>query len=92
MEIYMILKSGKDWEPTVTDIRMMMRTYPNINLESELLKMEAWCYSNPGKRKTDRGILKFVNSWLSRAKPTPTIRSTRDSTLAEDLSDVSWAT
>jgi hypothetical protein len=87
----MILKSGTEWEPSVNDIRMWMRTYPNINLESELLKMEAWCYANPGKRKTPAGILRFCTSWLSRARPEQTIRSTRSTSLQEDLTDTSWA-
>jgi hypothetical protein len=87
----MILKNGTEWEPTVTDIRMFMKTYPNINLESELLKMEAWCYENPSKRKTPAGILRFCTSWLSRAKPAPAFTSTRSTTLQQDLTDTSWA-
>jgi hypothetical protein len=86
----MILKNGSIWEPTVQDIRMWMRTYPTINLETELLKMEAWCYSNPGKRKTPSGILRFCNSWLSKAKPQSAVISTRSSTLQQDLTDTSW--
>jgi hypothetical protein len=87
----MILKNGTEWEPTVTDIRMWMKTYPTINLESELLKMESWCYSNPSKRKTPGGILRFCNSWLSKAKPEPTFKTSKQTSLADDLSDTSWA-
>jgi hypothetical protein len=87
----MILKSGTEWEPTVNDIRMWMKSYPAINLERELSKAESWLYSNPAKRKTERGMARFINSWLSRARPEPTIRSTRSTSLQEDLNDTSWA-
>jgi hypothetical protein len=87
----MLLKNGTEWEPTMQDIRMWMKTYPNINLEQELNKMESWLYSNPGKRKTERGISRFINSWLSRARPAPAFTSTRSTTLQQDLTDTSWA-
>ena len=28
--------------------------------------MKGWCDSNPTKRKTRRGIKRFVNAWLSK--------------------------
>ncbi len=87
----MILKDGRNWEPTLTDMNIWQKAYPTIPIENELLKMESWCYSNPGNRKTKAGIRKFVNSWLSRTKPYPISRSTRDTTLEQDLNDHSWA-
>lgn len=41
-------------------------TYRAVDVEQELRKMIAWCYSNPTKRKTRRGVDRFINSWLSR--------------------------
>lgn len=40
--------------------------YPNVNVIQELRKMKGWLDANPTKKKTKRGILKFVNSWLCR--------------------------
>lgn len=40
--------------------------YPNVDILQELRKMKGWLNSNPTKRKTKSGILRFVNSWLSR--------------------------
>lgn len=34
----------------------------------ELRKMRGWLDANPTKRKTSRGIRRFVNSWLSRSQ------------------------
>ena len=28
--------------------------------------MRGWCLANPSKRKTQRGVKKFINNWLSR--------------------------
>ena len=28
--------------------------------------MRGWCLANPSKRKTKRGVKKFINNWLSR--------------------------
>jgi hypothetical protein len=40
--------------------------YPAVNVMQELRKMSGWLNSNPKKRKTKSGILRFINSWLSR--------------------------
>lgn len=40
--------------------------YPAVDIMQELRKMKGWLYANPAKRKTKRGILRFVNSWLAR--------------------------
>ena len=32
----------------------------------ELRKMKSWLDSNTSRRKTKRGILRFVNGWLSK--------------------------
>jgi len=40
--------------------------YLAVNVKSELSKIIGWLEANPKKRKTARGMLKFVNAWLSR--------------------------
>lgn len=40
--------------------------YPAVDVMQELRKMRGWLEANPAKRKTPRGILRFVNSWLAR--------------------------
>lgn len=47
-------------------ISMWAETYPAVDVRQELRKMAAWLDSNPTKRKTRRGIERFINSWLSR--------------------------
>lgn len=40
--------------------------YPNVDILQELRNMKGWLNSNPTKRKTKSGILRFINSWLAR--------------------------
>jgi hypothetical protein len=40
--------------------------FPRVDVRQELREMRAWGLGNPTKRKTSRGVLKFVTSWLSR--------------------------
>lgn len=40
--------------------------FPAVDIMQELRKMKSWLDSNPSRRKTKRGILRFVNSWLSK--------------------------
>ena len=42
--------------------------YPAVDIEQELRKMKGWLIANPSKRKTRRGVMRFVNSWLSRCQ------------------------
>lgn len=49
-------------------ITLWRETYPAVDVEQELRRMIAWLDSNPTKRKTRRGIERFINSWLSRTQ------------------------
>lgn len=46
-------------------IALWKDTYPAVDVEQELKRMAAWLDSNPTRRKTKRGITKFINNWLS---------------------------
>lgn len=49
-------------------IALWRETYPAVNVEQELRRMIAWLEANPTKRKTRRGIERFINSWLARTQ------------------------
>lgn len=42
--------------------------YPAVDTGQEFRKMIGWLDANPKNRKTQRGILKFINGWLARAQ------------------------
>ena len=63
----MICKNGIDWQPTDEQILQWQHAYPEVDIFAELNVMAVWLQSNEPKRKTEKGMPRFVNSWLSRA-------------------------
>ena len=48
------------------DVDEWKELYPAVDIIQELRKMKGWLNGNPTKRKTRRGIKRFINSWLAR--------------------------
>jgi hypothetical protein len=44
------------------------KTYPKVDLKAESLAIIAWWDANPQKRKTKRGVPRFINSWMKRTQ------------------------
>ena len=40
--------------------------FPAVDVMQELRKMKSWLDSNKTRRKTKRGIARFINNWLSK--------------------------
>lgn len=40
--------------------------YPAVDVIQQLRNMRGWLNANPAKRKTKRGINRFINSWLAK--------------------------
>ena len=66
--IYIPLADGSTYEIPVDKLQIWEKAYPGVDIKQELQKVTAWCYSNPTKRKTHRGVSRFINSWLDRAQ------------------------
>ena len=49
-----------------------------VDIMQELRNMKGWCNSNPTKRKTKRGILRFINGWLSREQDKPSFNKQKN--------------
>lgn len=64
--ISLTLNSGIEHQIYQEDITQWQEIYPAVDVMGELRKMKGWCLANPTKRKTSRGITKFINSWLSK--------------------------
>lgn len=60
------LNDGTEWRPTQALFAEYVRLYPNVDVKQQFNEMRSWSLSNPQKRKTRRGVTRFVNSWLSR--------------------------
>lgn len=60
------LKDGAKWRPTQEDYDDWVRMYPDIDVKHEFDAMRRYCLDKPQKRKTQRGIKRFVTNWLDR--------------------------
>lgn len=64
--ITLTLNDKTEFEITDSHVSEWAQLYPAVDVMQELRKMKGWLNSNPKRRKTKSGILKFVNGWLSR--------------------------
>ena len=64
--ILLPLNDGSEYPVTVEQCHEWAGLYPAVDVMQQLRGMRGWLDANPQKRKTRRGIKKFVNSWLSR--------------------------
>lgn len=53
------------------EVNKYQELYPNVDVGQELRNMKGWLDANPTKRKTKRGINRFVNGWLQRKQDSP---------------------
>lgn len=60
------LVDGTDFEISVEMVAELSGLYPAVDVEQQLRNMRGWLLANPKNRKTKAGIMRFVNSWISR--------------------------
>jgi hypothetical protein len=56
-----------NWEPSQDQVDGWLRSFPNLDILSEALKALAWLEASPERRKTARGMPRFLVGWFSRA-------------------------
>lgn len=64
--ITLTLNDKSEFPITESQLAEWQELYPAVDIRQELRNMRGWCNSNPTKRKTRKGILRFVTSWLAR--------------------------
>ena len=55
-----------EYPVTESQVREFESLYLAVDVREQLRKIRGWSVSNHGKRKTYSGMLRFVNSWLSK--------------------------
>lgn len=60
-------QGGTVWRLRRAQVDEWQAAFPNLDVLAECRKALAWINANPGRRKTVRGMPKFLVSWLSRA-------------------------
>ena len=62
-----IVLNDKSLHPVYQDqVDEWQELFPSADVVGELRKMSAWAKANPAKRKTSRGIDRFIVAWLSK--------------------------
>ena len=65
--VYQIILNDKSYfGVTRAMIDEFQALYPAVDVEQEIRNMIGWSSSNPTKRKTLKGIRRFINNWLAR--------------------------
>lgn len=68
IEIPLVGKKDETHPVTKNDIAEYEQLYPAVDVRQELRNMKGWCISNPSRKKTKTGVLRFIHSWLSRTQ------------------------
>lgn len=62
------LNDGTEYRISEKQAKEWAELYPAVDVMQDLRSMKGWLDSNPAKRKTKRGILRFITGWLSRTQ------------------------
>jgi hypothetical protein len=86
---------GKEWQVPPGLMKDLVIIYGEKTVEQELLKAHAWLEADPARRKTQRGMGRYLNGWLSRASsmvrtPIKTLLKRDTSLLATNGTQESW--
>ena len=61
--------SGKGFHDiTESSVIEFERLFPSVDVRQEIRSMYGWLIGNPTKRKTKRGVTRFVSAWLLKAQ------------------------
>jgi hypothetical protein len=64
--ITLTLNDKTEYPVTEEQVDEWAKLYPAVDVMQALRKMKGWLDANPSRRKTKKGILRFVNNWLSK--------------------------
>lgn len=93
-DITYVTQDGKEWKVPPGLMKDLIIIYGENTVEQELWKAHAWIEADIHRRKTARGMGRFLNGWLSRASsmvrtPIKTLLK-RDSLLTNGNAQESW--
>ena len=64
--ISIMLNDKTEYKITEADVAEWKELYQAVDVMQELRKMKGWADANPSKRKTRKGVKRFINSWLAK--------------------------
>lgn len=60
----LLLNDGTVYAVSAEEMREWAGTYPAVNVAQEFREMAAWLKNNPSRRKTRKGVKRFIMNWL----------------------------
>lgn len=60
----LLLNDGTSYTVTAGEMQEWAGIYPAVNVEQEFREMAAWLKNNPSRRKTRKGVKRFIMNWL----------------------------
>lgn len=84
-----VLKDGTFYTPTSEDVFMLVTSYPEKDVIKCLRAMAGWSWAHESRRKTKRGIKRFMNGWVSRQADVCESKSNK--AFIERHTNVGWA-
>lgn len=70
------LNDGTDYPIAGALVREWRELYPAVDVMQTLRNLRGWCLANPRRRKTRRGVLRFINAALAKDQDRRPGRST----------------
>lgn len=63
---YIPLNDGSEYSVSQVLAAELSKLYPAVDVPQTLNEIRAWNLANPQRRKTKRGVVQHINSWLSK--------------------------
>ena len=60
------LNDGTEFPVYQKDIALWQETYQAVDVYQQLKEIRSWSDANPAKRKTPKGVRRFINMWLAK--------------------------
>ena len=64
--ILLPLNDGTDYPVSEEQCQEWAGLYPAVDVIQQLRNMKGWLIGNPGRKKTKRGIVRYITGWLAR--------------------------
>lgn len=64
--IVLPLNDGTGYEVSLEQSQEWAGLYPAVDVIQQLRNMKGWLDANPTRRKTRKGVLRFINAWLAK--------------------------
>lgn len=80
------LNDGAEFTVTESQIAEFETLYPAVNVRQALRNQRGWLLSDPRRRKTARGIRKFITGWLAKDQDRGGNRGRDSPALSRDIS------